>query len=383
MSQTFTRQELYDLVWSTPISNLAAKYGLSDRGLAKICGRHHIPVPGRGHWARVEAGQKTTKTPLWKVDNPAIQQVTIGANDHLRPAAAFAKEVTRKVKGDRKAEARASGQTATADRVVELRDVGTSIHPSLGVFARELHGASADRDGGIKYRGVRVHRDSISRVLTLLNTLAFELEPLGIRFSGSNSRISFVQGQTSIGVGISGAAKRVPAPRGSWRISENIFTGSLALQLYADAQGVKKNWIDKDGIEFEKDLAKLISSIHLCLAVEAKVDERREKDRKLWLLEAHRGVLEERRHEREKARKALLKAIARDRREILNLTETISFLPSTPNPSPEFTRMIEWAKARLAKLEARTTPAAIQLVLEEGNLFPDPDELADPGDYEE
>lgn len=37
MQRTFTRQELYDLVWSTPIVTLAERFQKADRGLAKIC----------------------------------------------------------------------------------------------------------------------------------------------------------------------------------------------------------------------------------------------------------------------------------------------------------------------------------------------------------
>lgn len=37
---------------------------MSDVGLAKACRRLKIPLPGRGHWARVRAGQSLKKTPL-------------------------------------------------------------------------------------------------------------------------------------------------------------------------------------------------------------------------------------------------------------------------------------------------------------------------------
>ena len=51
-----TRKELYAQVWSTPIRTLAANYGLSDVGLAKICKRLAIPRPPRGYWAKIQAG---------------------------------------------------------------------------------------------------------------------------------------------------------------------------------------------------------------------------------------------------------------------------------------------------------------------------------------
>src|SRR5258708_4469613 len=62
-----TREELYEQVWKTPMQKLATKFGLSDVGLAKLCKRHHIPVPGRGYWARLRVGQKLKRELLPKV----------------------------------------------------------------------------------------------------------------------------------------------------------------------------------------------------------------------------------------------------------------------------------------------------------------------------
>ena len=50
-----TRDELYRLVWQYPITHLAARFGLSDVGLRKLCVRHAIPVPPRGYWSKLRA----------------------------------------------------------------------------------------------------------------------------------------------------------------------------------------------------------------------------------------------------------------------------------------------------------------------------------------
>jgi hypothetical protein len=60
----WNRDELYEEVWATPMQTLAKKYGISDVGLAKIRRKLLIPVPGRGYWARKEAGQKVELAPL-------------------------------------------------------------------------------------------------------------------------------------------------------------------------------------------------------------------------------------------------------------------------------------------------------------------------------
>lgn len=69
------RRALYERVWSTPVYKLAEEWGLSDRGLAKACHRLRIPVPPRGYWARVHAGQRVRRPRLPKL--PAGQAETI------------------------------------------------------------------------------------------------------------------------------------------------------------------------------------------------------------------------------------------------------------------------------------------------------------------
>lgn len=49
---TFTREELFQRVWTEPLLKLAADIGVSDVGLAKACRRAEIPLPGRGYWAK-------------------------------------------------------------------------------------------------------------------------------------------------------------------------------------------------------------------------------------------------------------------------------------------------------------------------------------------
>jgi hypothetical protein len=60
----FEREELYNLVWTAPVSEVARRLGVSDVGLAKLCRRAAIPLPGRGYWSRVESGQQIGAEPL-------------------------------------------------------------------------------------------------------------------------------------------------------------------------------------------------------------------------------------------------------------------------------------------------------------------------------
>jgi hypothetical protein len=60
----FKRESLYEEFWQTPITQLAAKYGLSDNGLRKICAALNVPLPQRGFWAKRAAGKSVRRPPL-------------------------------------------------------------------------------------------------------------------------------------------------------------------------------------------------------------------------------------------------------------------------------------------------------------------------------
>lgn len=69
----YKRDELYEKVWSKPVRKVATEYGCSDVALAKMCRRLGVPLPGRGYWARVTAGQKLKRLrlPTLKKDQPS------------------------------------------------------------------------------------------------------------------------------------------------------------------------------------------------------------------------------------------------------------------------------------------------------------------------
>jgi len=80
--ETYTRQQLHDLVWSGLMRDVAKKLGLSDNGLRKHCVEAFVPLPPQGHWNKVQAGQKAKVIPLPPRPPGVSDVVTIGAWDH-------------------------------------------------------------------------------------------------------------------------------------------------------------------------------------------------------------------------------------------------------------------------------------------------------------
>lgn len=77
MAFTITREQLYELVWSEPMQRLSKQIGISDVAIAKHCRKAGIPVPERGYWNKLQAGQKVTRTPLSQRDLGTINRIVM------------------------------------------------------------------------------------------------------------------------------------------------------------------------------------------------------------------------------------------------------------------------------------------------------------------
>ena len=52
-----SREELYQLVWSAPMSKAADHFGVSGSYLARVCTILNVPRPQRGYWAKLAVGK--------------------------------------------------------------------------------------------------------------------------------------------------------------------------------------------------------------------------------------------------------------------------------------------------------------------------------------
>lgn len=59
-----SRDELYQLVWSKPMTKVAEQFGVSGSYLARICTFLKVPRPERGYWAKASVGKAPPQPPL-------------------------------------------------------------------------------------------------------------------------------------------------------------------------------------------------------------------------------------------------------------------------------------------------------------------------------
>ena len=67
-----SREELYELVWTTPMTKAAEKFKVSGSYLARVCSALNVPRPERGYWAKL-AFNKAPKRPLLPESRPGDQ----------------------------------------------------------------------------------------------------------------------------------------------------------------------------------------------------------------------------------------------------------------------------------------------------------------------
>jgi hypothetical protein len=179
-STTISRSELYEQVWTVPMARLARSYGLSDVGLAKICKKNAIPRPGRGYWARKEAGQKLQRTPLPKKEIDGSIEIRANPFHDLSP-------------GEREIAVREASRKKQREERIVVPETLKNPHPLVKQSAEILKSSEPNIIGIIEPSNredclhIWVTKKNLSRALCIMDSLVKALEGRGyeeFHFSG-------------------------------------------------------------------------------------------------------------------------------------------------------------------------------------------------------
>jgi len=83
---TLTREEIYALVWSEPITALAKRFLMTEYQLRQLCIRWSVPLPRQFHWKKVRAGEWIEPPPL-PLHHKGESTVTVNMVIASKPAA--------------------------------------------------------------------------------------------------------------------------------------------------------------------------------------------------------------------------------------------------------------------------------------------------------
>ncbi|MFO0601131.1 MAG: hypothetical protein U0228_37830 [Myxococcaceae bacterium] len=181
---TFVRDVLFTEVWKAPLREVAARYGVSDVGLAKICGRLQVPRPPQGHWTRVALGQAVATPVLSPLPEgaPTTHVISSWEDDPLPPE--YARRLTE-----------AASALPARPPLVVGPELPTKLHPAAQQLRRHL--ASAEKDS-LEYLFIRdaslvaarVTKATKKRALLIFDALLREFEARGMQcfFQGAPVR---------------------------------------------------------------------------------------------------------------------------------------------------------------------------------------------------
>jgi len=300
----FTRQELYDLVWSEPMVQLAKKFGLSDVGLSKACRRIAVPVPERGYWARRQAGKQTHQRPLPPRGPGMPDGAEIGANTssaYRSPIDPFVCEA---------APLPPTFSEAISDLTTRVRQMVGKVaipktlarpHRQIAQLLEQDERRRQKQQSSPYWGWDSPVFDSAfeRRRLRILNALFHALERCGMRPSvleREAREFSVRVGEQHVSFSLDGPVKRSQDSRS--RSSQGKSSSErLRLQIPAWRNGTeaRKSWEDGDGVKIESQLAEIV--VELIVTGERQYRE--------WLQRRYEWHLEEkaRREEAERRRK--------------------------------------------------------------------------------
>ncbi len=268
------RRELYDLVWSTPMTALAKKYLISDSGLRKICVKMDIPLPKAGHWEKLKAGKdvEIIKLPAGYKGNNEI-------------------EFDLRVEGDESLKGKLSNEIALKEEIendpllnIIVPDILTKPH-NLIAETKKAHINNENRFSK-NFTGYLRSPLSISstklnyyRALRIMDTFIKAMEQRGHAFKFNNDSAHLVIYGEEFAISIREKNNRIPKPKtNSWQEYDYIPSGVLVFSVRISYHNIE--WTD-GRLPLENQLSKIVAKIEI-KGTEDRADRlRREKEREI------------------------------------------------------------------------------------------------------
>lgn len=269
MERAFTREELYALVWSEPMSKLAKRFDLSDVGLAKACRRSNIPLPNRGYWAKREAGKSVVQAPLPLRGFGQSNNITIGSSRYsysssrhsdedllanpIPPPPRFADDL----------EVVTARAVKMAGRVVVPREFAR-MHPAVRrLFDADEQRAQKFRANGYSWDAPLFVSPYERRRLAILNAIGLALANCGggLSFQNKEAReFHFDVGDVAVSGRLEGAGVKV-LEHGIPQTIPSKAKLTLKISHWRSTLPSTTQWADADGRPLERQLSEIVAAI--------------------------------------------------------------------------------------------------------------------------
>jgi hypothetical protein len=282
---TFTRHQLYDLVWSKPISTLAKQYQVSGTELRKACKKMDIPLPNMGYWQKIQYNK-----PVLKIELPTnyygIEEVTIKTivekNDEEIKESTIKTKLIDEIESNKKLPLKVPSKLKNPDPLIIKAEI-------------ELNGINHDywsRNGLIQARSgfidIKVAPKNFSRALRFLDALIKLLHTRGHEFIVKSDCTCAVVFGEEIKIRFQEKLRFEEKDNNyGWKSREYFPTGILTFRIWIHFIFHQKIW--SDGKErIENQLSKILATMEF-MALKEK--EERVENEKIWAIEREKQLI--------------------------------------------------------------------------------------------
>jgi hypothetical protein len=400
MPSHLTRRQLYDLIWSHEMPQVAAHLGTSEWQIRQICENHRVPLPTAAFWRDRAAGRRAKQAIFTSTMNAALELITFNPTSPLEPLAAIEAPPAPAAK---RATPKREPTARTRVIPVEWHEVERP-HQLLAATAKALRSAKADQHGIVvvgaeQIPAMSLAQASVERAVFILDGLFQRLIAQDITGTLSRQHFQISRGEDHVEFKFSekiaqreheptlselqAEARRIRngGSNSDWYWSKAypqfdlVPTGILRLSIISyGGMGRRKNWADGKRSSLETQVSGIAEVIADWLEGKRQSRLERERQSRLWRRADENRQLAAARKRREDERDALITEIVMLQAKARDLRAWIDWAASIGDP--ETKRMLEWARKRLASIERAVNPGRFGDWLREKKLFPEVDPFA-------
>ena len=341
----FTREELYELVWSEPLFRLAKKYNISDNGIRKRCKKMNIPLPKAGHWSKIQHGYKVAK-PKLPAKFEGEKETILCYRDKDGKYVEKVDEVTPQTKLKHELQNDAKLPLTVPDKVSRLDSLLAQAKKSLSKKDSQVYNYVGMRTTERGEINIMVSKQNIDRALHFMNTLIKLLRARKHDVIIENNITYAVIFGEKLPIKFKEKVKIIyETDEHGWK-SRKYYPNGILVLVFDKHSYNKKEWTDGKK-PLESRLAEILAyfEIHAKNEIEQRIE--RERRRKIEAEERERQQELQRKKNDEKGRIKMLINMANYWKQAQILREYITALENSEGL--EFKQMdwILWAKQKI------------------------------------
>jgi hypothetical protein len=304
---TLTRKELYDMIWTAPMSSMTKKYELTYTELRRICNDLSIPVPESGYWSKVHYGKSVAIKRL-PDDYAGKNEIAFVVRlETFVPKKSSRKSLQTTIEQNPKLPIKVPEKLSKPDQLIVEAKLYLNTEKRVSFFD---HGLQQTRSGLID---IKVSPENVGRALRFMDTLIKLLRVRGHDIIVNHETTYAVVSGEKIKICLMEKLRiEETIDKYSWRSRQYFPSGILTFRMWKYHRYYQK--VKADGKQLIEDQ---LPSILACLELMAKTEiekKIRQAEHKIWLeeqkiLQEKQKIEQEIKKRKEKERKDFKKLL--------------------------------------------------------------------------